>query len=48
VKIGEAEDDIWYIETEINELEKLLKEKANVKREVNPLQIDIWKENLNI
>jgi uncharacterized Zn finger protein len=48
VKIGEAEDEIWYIETEINELEKLLKEKANVKREVNPLQIDIWRENLNI
>ena len=48
VTIEEAEDEMWYIETEINKLEKLLKENANVKREVNPLQIDIWKENLNI
>jgi uncharacterized Zn finger protein len=44
VTIGEAEDEIWHIEREINNLEKLLKEKANVKREVNPNQIDIWKE----
>lgn len=48
VKIEEAEDDIWHLETEMNKLEKLLKEKANVKVEVNPLQIDIWKQNLNI
>jgi uncharacterized Zn finger protein len=48
VTIEEAEAEIWCIETEINNLEKLLKEKENFKKEVNPLQIDIWKENLNI